>query len=101
MKPNDLIRGNEHPMSEYTQKKLEKQFESVANFKKLFSEKAINLFGSGWVWLVWDGAQLRIWQGGNAACPIAENLVPILTVDVWEHSYYLYVIYLMTIMVIL
>ena len=62
---------------------------SVDAFKKEFTEKAVTLFGSGWAWLVTDGTTVRIWTGGNAQTPIAENLIPILTVDVWEHAYYL------------
>ena len=68
---------------------IERQWNSVDAFKKEFTEKAVTLFGSGWVWLVTDGASLKIWSGGNAQTPLSESLVPLLTVDVWEHAYYL------------
>ncbi|EFC37244.1 predicted protein [Naegleria gruberi] len=68
---------------------IEKQFGSVDAFKQQFTEKATTLFGSGWTWLVLDGTSLRIWNGSNAQTPIAENLIPLLTCDVWEHAYYL------------
>lgn len=68
---------------------LEKQFGSVDEFKKQFTDRATTLFGSGWTWLVVDGTQLKIWNGQNAQTPIVENLVPLLTCDMWEHAYYL------------
>ncbi|KAF0974240.1 hypothetical protein FDP41_006850 [Naegleria fowleri] len=68
---------------------IEKQFGSVDAFKQQFTEKATTLFGSGWTWLVLDGTQFKIWNGSNAQTPIAENLIPLLTCDVWEHAYYL------------
>jgi Fe-Mn family superoxide dismutase len=66
-----------------------KQWGSVDEFKKQFTETAVNLFGSGWVWLVLKDGALSIWKGSNAETPITENLVPLLTCDVWEHAYYL------------
>jgi len=46
-------------------------------------------FGSGWAWLVLDGGQLKITKTPNADTPIAHGLKPLLTIDVWEHAYYL------------
>jgi Fe-Mn family superoxide dismutase len=46
-------------------------------------------FGSGWAWLVLDNGQLKITKTANADTPIAHGLTPILTIDVWEHAYYL------------
>ena len=46
-------------------------------------------FGSGWAWLVLDNGQLKIVKTANADTPIAHGLKPLLTLDVWEHAYYL------------
>ncbi len=56
---------------------------------KLFSESAAAQFGSGWTWLVKDGNQLKVIDTGNADTPITTGWVPLLTIDVWEHAYYL------------
>lgn len=65
------------------------QFGSVKNFTEQFKSAATMLFGSGYTWLVRDGDKLKIINTENADTPIAHNLKPILTIDVWEHSYYL------------
>ena len=62
----------------------------LAEFKRLFEEAGVGLFGSGWVWLSQDkDGKLFITQGPNAANPLTQGLTPILTFDVWEHAYYL------------
>ncbi len=59
-------------------------------FKTEFSTKAKDLFGSGWVWLVKEGDKLEILQTKDAETPITGNSQkPFLTLDVWEHAYYL------------
>lgn len=65
-------------------------FGSVEAFKKLFTEKATTLFGSGWVWLnrKSDG-KLHICSKHNQDSPLMEGCTPILGIDVWEHAYYL------------
>ncbi|NOQ28456.1 MAG: superoxide dismutase [Bacteroidales bacterium] len=65
-------------------------FGSFDEFKEKFSTAAKTQFGSGWAWLVKkpDGS-LDIVQTSNAANPLTEGLIPILTCDVWEHAYYL------------
>lgn len=50
---------------------------------------ATTQFGSGWAWLVSDGAKLKVVKTGNANSPLAGGLKPLLTIDVWEHAYYL------------
>ena len=58
-------------------------------FRKKFAETAVNCFGSGWAWLVEKDGKLDIVATSNAATPIAQVQTPILTLDVWEHAYYL------------
>ncbi len=65
------------------------QFGSAENFAQQFKTAATSLFGSGYTWLVRDGDVLKIINTSNADTPIAHNMTPILTLDVWEHSYYL------------
>jgi Fe-Mn family superoxide dismutase len=50
---------------------------------------AINHFGSGWAWLVRDGADLKVVTTSNADTPLLHGQVPLLAIDVWEHAYYL------------
>lgn len=67
------------------------QYGSYATFRKRLISKGENLFGSGWLWLcIDDEGQLLILKGLNAEVPfVYKGLVPILCIDVWEHSYYL------------
>jgi len=69
---------------------IERDFQSVENFKKEFEQKGATLFGSGWVWLSANAeGHLVITQETNANNPLVSGLVPLLTFDVWEHAYYL------------
>jgi superoxide dismutase, Fe-Mn family len=68
---------------------IEKQFGSLEQFKQEFAAKATTLFGSGWAWLVKKGdGSLAITQEPNAGCPLTSGQTPLLTLDVWEHAYY-------------
>lgn len=58
-------------------------------FAHQLSSAATGQFGSGWAWLVLDAGRLRIIQTSNGDTPIAHGQVPLLTIDVWEHAYYL------------
>ena len=59
-------------------------------FKKDFTNKALGLFGSGWVWLVLnEQGDLEILQTSNQDCPLSMGKKPLLTIDLWEHAYYL------------
>jgi superoxide dismutase, Fe-Mn family len=59
------------------------------SFKKEFSKAAVECFGSGWAWLVERGGKLEILSTSNAGTPITMGATPLLTLDVWEHAYYL------------
>jgi Fe-Mn family superoxide dismutase len=69
--------------------KMEAAFGSVEACKKELSNAAVAEFGSGWAWLVADGDKLKIVKTGNADTPFTQGLKPLLTIDVWEHAYYL------------
>ena len=68
---------------------IDKSFGDYDKFKTEFSKAATGQFGSGWAWLVWDGEKLAVTKTGNADTPITHDQKPLLTVDVWEHAYYL------------
>lgn len=77
-------------MSESLQKKMAEQFGSADSFVEQFTKVALGLFGSGWVWLVRDDAgKMSIIPMGNAGNPLTDGLTPLLTLDVWEHAYYI------------
>jgi Fe-Mn family superoxide dismutase len=68
---------------------IEDSFGSQTAFRKEFVARAGDQFGSGWAWLVLDGSRLRMTATSNAETPLITTQVPLLTIDVWEHSYYL------------
>ncbi len=62
------------------------------NYEKFAEElknAGVTQFGSGWAWLILDGGKLKITKTANADTPIAHGQKPLLTIDVWEHAYYL------------
>lgn len=69
-------------------KRIEKDFGDLAGFRKKFSEAAAGLFGSGWTWLVLDGDKLKITTTPNGETPMLHDQHALLTLDVWEHAYY-------------
>jgi superoxide dismutase, Fe-Mn family len=79
--------GGAPPMA--LKQKMESAFGSVDACKKELVNNAIGQFGSGWAWLVLDGAKLKVIKTANADTPITQGLKPLLTIDVWEHAYYL------------
>jgi Fe-Mn family superoxide dismutase len=64
-------------------------FGSQQAFAQAFVKAAGDQFGSGWAWLVLDDNRLRITATSNAETPLVTTQVPLLTIDVWEHAYYL------------
>lgn len=79
--------GGEPPAA--LKQKIEQSFGSLDACKKEFANAAMTQFGSGWAWLVQDGNKITIAKTGNAESPITQNVRPLLTIDVWEHAYYL------------
>ena len=69
---------------------INRDFGSFEAFKAEFEQKGTTLFGSGWVWLSADkDGKLVITQETNANNPVTKGLKPLLTMDVWEHAYYI------------
>ena len=68
---------------------INKAFGSFADFKDQFSKSAATNFGSGWTWLVQNSnGDVEIQNTSNAGCPMTSSAKAILTIDVWEHAYY-------------
>jgi len=84
MKPNG---GGEPPAA--LKKRIEAAFGSVEACKKELANAAVSQFGSGWAWLVLDGSVLKVVKTANADDPLTTTMKPLLTIDVWEHAYYL------------
>ena len=79
--------GGEPPAA--LKQKIEAAFGSVDACKKELATAATTQFGSGWAWLVKDGDKLQVVKTGNAELPLTKGMKPLLTIDVWEHAYYL------------
>ena len=69
--------------------KIEQDFGGFENFKEQFKQAGVTQFGSGWAWLVLENGKLKITKTSNADMPLVHNQKPLITVDVWEHAYYL------------
>jgi superoxide dismutase, Fe-Mn family len=68
---------------------MEASFGSVEACKKELTHAAVEQFGSGWAWLVQDGEKLKVIKTSNANNPLTQAAKALLTIDVWEHAYYL------------
>jgi len=68
---------------------IDETFGGYEKFAEQFKTAAVGRFGSGWAWLVLDNGALKIVSTPNAENPMTQGQVPLLTVDVWEHAYYL------------
>lgn len=85
MKPN----GGGQPTGKIADK-INEDFGSYEEFAKQFANAGATQFGSGWAWLVLnENNKLEIIKTANAATPITGNKKPLITMDVWEHAYYL------------
>ena len=80
--------GGGRPKGELAQR-IDQAFGSYEKFAEQFKTAAVGRFGSGWGWLVLDGGALKIVSTANADTPMAGKQTCLLTVDVWEHAYYL------------
>ena len=69
--------------------RIDADFGSFDAFCEAFQQAAVTQFGSGWAWLVEDNGKLAVMKTANADTPLAHGKKPILTIDVWEHAYYL------------
>ena len=84
MKPG----GGGMPTGDLAQK-IEADFGSFEKFVEAFKTAGATQFGSGWAWLVLDKGMLKVTKTLNADNPLTSEQVPLLTMDVWEHAYYL------------
>jgi len=84
MKPS----GGGEPTGELAEK-INSAFGSYDKFKEEFKNAAATQFGSGWAWLIQDGDTLKVTKTPNAENPLAHGQKALLTLDVWEHAYYL------------
>ncbi|QQE64740.1 superoxide dismutase [Leptolyngbya sp. BL0902] len=80
--------GGGSPTGELAQK-IEADFGGYDKFVEAFKAAGATQFGSGWAWLVLDGGTLKVTKTGNAENPLTAGQVPLITMDVWEHAYYL------------
>ena len=80
--------GGGRPTGELA-KRIDQAFGSYEKFAEQFKTAAVGRFGSGWGWLALDGGALKIVSTANADTPMASKQTALLTVDVWEHAYYL------------
>jgi len=72
-------------------KAISDTFGGLDELKSAMNDAGVKRFGSGWSWLVWDGTGLSVYSTANQDSPILSSYddVPLLGIDVWEHSYYL------------
>lgn len=84
MKPN----GGGLPTGPIAEK-INADFGGYEAFTEEFKAAGVAQFGSGWAWLIMENDKLKIIKTSNADTPIGQGLKPVLTVDVWEHAYYL------------
>ena len=84
MRPN----GGGEPPAQLLQK-IVASFGSLDACKKELAAAGVSQFGSGWAWLVLEGTLLKVIKTANADGPLTTGMKPLLTIDVWEHAYYL------------
>ena len=81
--------GGGGPPSGAIAERIASDFGSYEKFAEQFKNAGTTQFGSGWAWLILKDNHLEIMKTSNADTPLAHGLKPLLTVDVWEHAYYL------------
>lgn len=83
--------GLENNIPDTICKLINNNFETVQNFKNQLIEKGMSLFGSGWLWLVQNRhtRKLNFIVTSNAINPLILGVVPLFTIDLWEHAYYI------------
>ena len=79
--------GGEPPAA--LKQKIEASFGSVDACKKELASASVSQFGSGWAWLILENGLLKVVKTANADDPLTTGMKPLLTIDVWEHAYYL------------
>jgi Fe-Mn family superoxide dismutase len=85
MKPN----GGGRPAGKLAEL-IDSAFGSYDNFRTEFINAGMTAFGSGWAWLVWTPSGLKVTKTIGADTPLTDtDSIPLLTMDVWEHAYYL------------
>ena len=85
---NCLRPGGSKPSGDIA-RRIESDLGGLEAFGKNFSKAAVECFGSGWAWLVDRSGKLEILATSNAGTPLTMGATPLLTLDVWEHAYYL------------
>jgi len=70
-------------------KLIEASFGSTEALLKALQDEAVGHFASGWAWLVLDGKEIKVTSLHDADTPVVNGLVPLLTLDLWEHAYYI------------
>jgi len=80
--------GGGQPRGEIA-KRIDQDLGGFDKFKEQFKQAATTQFGSGWAWLVLDGGKLKVTKTPNAVDPLSQGQTALLTIDVWEHAYYL------------
>jgi len=83
-----MLPGANKPNERLT-KMINASFQSYDNLIKELQNAAVTQFGSGWAWLVLEQGKLKVTKTSNADNPLVYGQVPLLTLDVWEHAYYL------------
>jgi Fe-Mn family superoxide dismutase len=79
--------GGEPPVA--LKQRIEASFGNLDACKEELATAATTEFGSGWAWLVLEAGKLKVVKTANAETPLAKGVKPLLTIDVWEHAYYL------------
>jgi superoxide dismutase, Fe-Mn family len=80
--------GGGEPIGELAEL-IKRDLKGYGGFREAFKKAAVEQFGSGWAWLVLQDGKLQIYSTGNAENPLVKGKQALLTIDVWEHAYYL------------